>query len=119
MEAPEYTELEKQGIKDKWNSLTNEQKAAVMKAFRTIESNDANEQAPVVDGVATLTYKQLAKNFNTDNKQNVERSVRQAVRRMNRRKDQVRVVNKPGATIQDKTGTYMITKKGKSIRIGD
>jgi len=38
---------------------------------------------------------------------------------MNRRKDQVRVVNKPGATIQDKTGTYMITKKGKSIRIGD
>ncbi len=90
-----------------------------MKAFRTVESNDALKQAPVKDGLATLTYKQLAANFNKDNKNNVERSIRQTVRRMNKKKKQVQIVNKPGSTVRNEEGTFMITKNGKSIRIGD
>lgn len=132
--VPEYTELEKQRIKERWEALTSEQKAQVMAIFRgqpvkekvNVESDDATKQAPIKEGMATLTYKQLAQNYNKKEnskkdgrKIKVETTIRRMVRGMNRAKKTIAVVNRPGSTITTDNGTFLITKKGKSIRIGD
>ena len=124
MDAPEYTELEKQRMKDRFLNLSSEERAAVMKAYRAM--SEPLPVKPVKQAITTLTYKQLAQNYNKEenNKKNgkkikVETTLRKIVRSMNKEKTQIRVVNKPGSTISSEHGTFYITKKGKSIRIGD
>lgn len=114
--VPEYTELEKQRMKDKYNALTLEQKQKVREAFVHL-SNVIDE--PKKQEIATLTYKQLAQNFKDQKGVKVHHEIRQVIRRMNKDKHQVNVVNGPGSVIQTTDGKFMITKKGKSLRIGD
>lgn len=124
--APEYTELEKQRIKERFDALTPEQKERVMKAFKSVQEPKSNPTSQVKDGIATLTYKQLAQNYNKEeNKKHngkkikVETTIRKLVRNMNKEKTKIRIVNKPGTVLNTKEGSFIITKKGKSIRIGD
>jgi len=107
--------MEKEELKAKWEALSLEEKERVLAAFKSLDSKpvDANMQAPIKQGVATLTYKQIAKNFPNY----TERQVRQTIRRMNKKKRQVQVVNGPGSVLSDDKGSYIITKKGKSMRI--
>ena len=134
--VPEYTELEKQRIKERWEALTPEQKQSVLEVFRsrpeanktvkTVVSEDALKQAPIKEGMATLTYKQLAQNYNKKEnskkdgrKIKVETTLRRMMRSMNKKKRTLSIVNRPGSTIKTEEGTFFISKKGKSIRIGD
>ena len=111
--------LSKEELKEKWEALSPEEKKRAIEIMEKIELRP-DQQAPIKEGVATLTYKQLAQNFNKEGQKfNVQSQIRQAVKNMNKMKKQIRVVNKPGSTLHSEEGTFMITKKGKSIRIGD
>ncbi len=104
--APEYTELERQRIKERFDSLTEEQKQKVLKAYNKKD-------------IPTLTYKQLAINYNKNvNIGSVQHEVRKVLRKMNYEKIQIRLVNGPGSVIESEDGKFIITKKGKSLRIG-
>lgn len=73
--------------------------------------------------IPTLTYKQLAQNYNKEvnkkkdgKKVKVKTTIRRIIRSMNKEKVQIKVVNKPGSIIKDEQGNrFMITKKGKSF----
>lgn len=106
----EFTELERKWIKEKFDALSPEEKERVMARFRK------EKEKPTV---ATLTYKQLAQNYKGQKGVNIENAIRKTMRNMNREKTQVKVVNKPGSITITPEGRFMITKKGKSIRIGD
>lgn len=70
--------------------------------------------------ISILTYKQLAQNYPEGKKTTANgETIRQIIRRVNKEKTQVRVVNKPGSLIKTPEGTFMISRKGKSIWIGD
>lgn len=104
--SAEYTELEKQRMKEKFMAMPPEQRAKVMEAFNASIPQE-KPKIPVV------TYKQLVQNWKDD--PNVAKRIRNLQKNMNREKAQLRIVNKPGSILTDENGNkFMITKKGKS-----
>ena len=115
MEAvPEYTELEKQRLKERWEALSAEEKHKVHTIF--MQSNAPKPEPPKF---ASITYKQLAQNWKDKPAKEVEARVKDLVKNMNSKKEQLRVVNKPGSVHTDENGdSYMVMKSGKSMFIG-
>lgn len=104
--SAEYTELEKQRMKEKFAALSPEQREKIMELFKASTPQE-KPKVPVV------TYKSLVQNWKDD--PNVAKRIRNLTKNMNREKAQLRVVNKPGSIITDENGnSFMITKKGKS-----
>lgn len=106
-----FTEEEKAAIKAKFAAMSPEDQKRVIEKYK--EGLSTNIQAPIDNGVATLTYKQLAKNYPKD----TQHRIRKTIKNMNKKKRQVQVVNGPGSIIKTEEGSFIITKKGKSMRI--
>ena len=121
---PQYTELEKQRMRERFDRFSPKlQREVLLK----MEEKDRRAicrmmgiEVPIEEPkheIKPLTYKQLAQNFK--GQVQVKNKIRKVIRGANKEKMNVRLVNKPGSVITTPEGKFMITSKGKSIRIGD